>query len=289
MSEPATTWHAGPDLLDRYARGDIDQARAASLEAHVLECARCRRALAPTVGPDRLEDSWHGLVAAVDAPRPGLLERLLLRVGVGDHTARLLAATPTLRLSWLAGVALALGFAVAAAHSGRGERGLLLFLILAPLLPVAGVAAAFTRSLDPTYDLALAAPLPAFRLLLVRSAAVLATTLAVAAVAALALPGFEWITAGWLVPAVALSLTSLAVATFVPPVGAAAAVAAAWVTGVVGSEVLGEGGLRAALRPGPISSAAFSVSGQLALVAVGVLALLVVRRRHDRFEIERTA
>jgi len=288
VTEPSTTWHAEPGLLDRYARGDIDHARACSLEAHLLDCARCRDALAPAVGPDRLAESWDGLAAALDAPRPGFLERLLLRVGVREHDARLLVATPTLRLSWLSGVVLALAFAVLAAHGGQGERSLLLFLIVAPLLPVAGVAAAFTRGLDPTYDLAIAAPLPAFHLLLIRSAAVLATTLAVVAVAALGLPGFDWIMAGWLVPAVALSVSSLALATFVSPVSEAAAVSAGWVAGVVGSEVLGDGTLRAVFRPGPISSVAFSPSGQLALVAVTILAVLVVASRHDRFEIERT-
>jgi len=287
MSDPATTWHAEPDLLDRYARGDIDHARACSLEAHLLECARCRLALAPAVDTGRLEDSWDGLVAALDAPRPGRMERLLVRLGVREHTARLLAATPTLRLSWLAGVVLALGFAVAAAHGGRGERSLLLFLLLAPLLPVAGVAASFTRGVDPTYDVALAAPMPAFHLLLIRSTAVLGTTMVVAAVAALGLPDLGWIVAAWLVPAVALTVVSLALATFQAPVTAAATVAAVWVGGVLGSEALSDGGLRA-FRPGPISSAAFTAGGQLALVAVTILALLVVTSRHDRFEIERT-
>ena len=288
MSEPATTWHAGPDLLDRYSRGDIDPARASSLEAHLLECARCRQALAPSVDPGRLDGSWNSLVAALDAPRSGRLERLLVRLGVREHTARLLVATPTLRLSWLAGVVLALGFAVAAAHGGRGERSLLLFLIVAPLLPVAGVAASFTRGIDPTYDVALAAPMPAFHLLLIRSAAVLGTTLVVAAVAALGLPDLGWIVAAWLVPAVTLSVVSLALATFQAPLMAAATVATVWVAGVTGSEALGDGSLRAVLRPGPISSAAFTAGGQLALVAVTILAVLVVTSRHDRFEIERT-
>lgn len=288
MSEPATTWHAAPDLLDRYARGDIDHARACSLEAHLLECAQCRQAVGPSVDAGRLDSSWNAVVAALDAPRPGSLERLLVRLGVREHTARLLAATPALRLSWLAGVALALGFAVAAAHGGRGERSLLLFLLVAPLLPVAGVAAAFTRGLDPTYDLTLAAPLPAFHLLLIRSAAVLGTTVAVAALAALGLPDMGWIVAGWLVPAVALTVVSLALATFVAPVTAASTVAAVWVGGVLGGEALGDGSLRAAFRPGPISSVAFSPSGQLALVAVAALAVLVVTSRHDRFEMEGT-
>lgn len=288
MNDPSPTWHADTDVLHRYARGDVDPARAYSLEAHLLECASCRHALAPAVDADRLDQSWNGLAAALDAPRPGLAERALGAVGIRDDTARLLAATPTLRLSWVVGVVLALGFAVAAAHGGQGERSLLLFLIVAPLLPVAGVAAAFTRRLDPTYDVALAAPLPAFHLLLIRSTAVLGTTLAVATVAAVGLPDPGWIVAGWLVPAVALTVVSLAAATFVSPFAAATTVASLWVGGVVGSEVVSAGTVRALLRPGPISSAAFTTGGQLTLVVVTALAVLVISGRHDRFEIGRT-
>ena len=70
-----------------------------------------------------------------------LVERTLVHLGVRDHVARLLVATPSLHLSWFAAAAAALGFAVLAAV--QRPDGLLFFLVLAPLLPVAGVAFAF--------------------------------------------------------------------------------------------------------------------------------------------------
>ena len=100
-------------------------------------------------------------------PRPGFVEGLLTRLGVPPHVARLLGVTPSLTLSWLGAVAIALAVAVAGAY--QGERGLALFLCVAALAPVAGVAATFARGIDPTHELGLAAPMSSVRLLLLRT------------------------------------------------------------------------------------------------------------------------
>ena len=104
---------------------------------------------------------------------------MLARLGVAPHVARLLAVTPSLTVSWFGAVAIAL--AVAVAGSYQGERGLVLFLCVAALAPVAGVAATFGRGIDPTHELALAAPMSSVRLLLLRTVAVVAVTLVVTA------------------------------------------------------------------------------------------------------------
>jgi len=155
-------------------------------------------------------------------------ERALTRVGVPEHTARLIAATATLRVSSVLAAAVALGFSVLAARAG--PRGVVMFLALAPMLPLAGVAATFGPGVDPTYEIARAAPTRAFRLLLVRGTAVLAVTLVVSGVAALTLPQLDWTASAWLLPSLALTVASLALATFVPPIQAAVAVAWLWVT-----------------------------------------------------------
>lgn len=270
------TWHADAPLLARYAAGDLDPARALSVEAHMVSCATCRSALAPFADRERLDDVWDELVESIDAPRPGLVERLLARMGVAEHVARLLAATPSLRLSWLAAVALCL--ALAALAAAEGGRGALVFLVLAPLLPVAGVAAAFGPEVDPTYQLGLAAPFSAARLLLLRAVAVLVTTTWLAAASALVVPDFGWTAAAWLLPALGLTLVTLALATAVPPPLSAGSVAMTWVVLVAAAERLSSSDL-----------AAFGSGAQVVYLVVAVGAALVLAIRINSFELERSA
>ncbi len=102
-----TTWHADAALLAHYAADELDDARAYSVEAHLMACETCRTALGPAVSAARLDAMWAEVAERVDAPRPGIVERSLVWLGVKEHAARLLAATPSLRLSWLAAEALA--------------------------------------------------------------------------------------------------------------------------------------------------------------------------------------
>ncbi len=169
---------------------------------------------------------WAGVTDALDAPRVPLVERLLTAVGIAPDTARLVAVTPSLQLSWLTGTTVALLMALALAQTG--ERGIGLFLALAPVLPVAGVAVAFGPRTDPLHEVAVAAPYSSFRLLLLRSAAVLTTSLLLAVPAAALLPATAWVAAGWLLPALALTCTALALATRVDPVVSSAVLAGCW-------------------------------------------------------------
>jgi len=269
MSE---TWHADPRDLAEYSAGAIADARAASIEAHLVTCAHCRGQVNGLVDQDRLERAWFAIVDTLDAPRPTLLERVLGRLGVRSDTARVLAATPSLQGSWLLGVVVALAFATIAAQSGT-DRGLALFLTLAPLLPVAGVAAAFGPTLDPTWEITAAAPGGGFHLLLLRAASIFGATLAAAALAALALPGLSWTAAAWVLPALALTLTSLALSTFTSSERAAAAVAAGWIAVVLVSAH----GTQDLLS-------AFEAGGQLRLAIVAAAATMLVARRRDLFE-----
>lgn len=265
------SWHADAELIERFARGEIDEPQAFSLEAHVLACARCRAALAPHMARERHERVWEAVRERVDAPARTPLEALLVRAGVRDDVARLLAATPSLTLGWLAAVALSLAFAVAAAHAGG--RGLQLFLTLAPLLPLSGVAAAYGRGLDPIYEIGLAAPAGGFRLLLVRAVAVFAVTSALAGVAALALPRLDAEAAAWLVPALALSACSLALGTFVAHIVAFAGSAIAWVAAVLFAEAMTADRL-----------AAFHTTGQVTCAVVAAVAVAVIAARRSSFE-----
>ncbi len=221
------SWHLDDDLLDTYAEGrPLSAALAASVEAHLERCATCQSRLVPAADPARLDAVWAEVEDALDAPRAGLLERLLLRAGVASDTARLLAVTPSLQASWLTGTAVVLTLALLVAHSG--ERGLALFLALAPVLPVAGIAVAFGPRTDPLHEVAVAAPYSSFRLLLVRSAAVLTATAVLAVPATFLVPSTPLVAAAWLLPALALSVTSLALAARVDPVVSSAGLSGTW-------------------------------------------------------------
>ena len=278
MGGPDTTgaWHADGALLAAYHDQRLDVAARWSVEAHLTSCAACRLQAGALVDPARLERLRAALIDAVDLPRAGVAERLLVRLGVAEQTARLLAATPALRGSWLLAVAAVLGFAVAAGWTHPGQDANLVFLCVAPLLPLAGIAAAYGPGVDPTYEIGLAAPLPSFRLLLLRAAAVLGTAAMLAAAASLALPQLGPGVAGWLLPSLGLTASGLALATTVEPLRAIGITAGAWILAVVVT----------VMPPAP-SSVLFAVAGQVAFAALALLGagVLLVRRGH--FESDR--
>lgn len=132
----AGAWHADGELLAAYAAGRLDVAGTWSVEAHLTSCAGCREMSGALAEPERLRRGRAALIATVDVPRTGVVERLLVRLGVPDHTARLLAATPALRGSWLLAVAIAL--AAAGSRLAPERRG---GVMAAPtLLAVTGAA-----------------------------------------------------------------------------------------------------------------------------------------------------
>jgi hypothetical protein len=261
------SWHADPAVLALYAAGSLDDVRALSVEAHLSACEPCRLQLAGAADQARLEAVWDRVVVAVEEPRRSGAERMLRRAGVPEHLVRLVAATPSLSGAWLAAVTLCLGLAVVAANIGN--RGSVGFLVLAPLLPVAGVAGAYGPWLDPMYEVSVAAPISNFKLLLLRASATLTATVALASAAALALPGPAWQAAAWLVPSLALTLAALALGSYLSQEAAALVVGVAWVVAVM---------LGAAIADDRL--AAFQVGGQTACLAVALAAgALLVRRR----------
>jgi hypothetical protein len=265
-------WHADPDTLIQYAQGRIDEAEAFSLEAHLPACPSCRAALASLVDRGRLDRVWRDVVHEVERPQGNLLERFLAWVGVPGHMARLLGATPSLRLSWVLAVAVALAFTVMAARGAEG--GVLVFLVVAPLVPVAGVAVVYGPAMDPVYEIGLASPTGGFRLLLIRATAVLLTSAGVAGAAALGLPDLGWTAVAWLLPSLALTLLSLALSTTASPYGAAGTVTVLWVVGVTVTERLVE-------EP----FAAFGFDAQILFGAIAIASVLLVVARRDAFEL----
>jgi hypothetical protein len=114
----------------------------------------------------RLAANFAAIEAELDAPTPGLLARILVRLGVGEGTVPLVTATPALRRSFIVSVLIAVLFALSAAtnNTGDGADRIVVFLTMAPLIPLVGVALAFGPRVDPTHEVALAAPIDGFRL-----------------------------------------------------------------------------------------------------------------------------
>ena len=277
-----TSAHIDEHLLIGYCELSVTAATAAAIETHLMTCAECRGdlgAVAATAakGSDELEVMWGEILQCVDRPRLSISERLLGAIGVRESTARLLATTPALRLAWLVAVALVAAFAVAADGLG-GDRPWLL-LVVAPLLPLVGVATAFGPALDPTYEIGVAAPLSGFTLTLLRTIGVLATTMPVLIVASIAAPGTGWASLGWLLPALALVSVTLALSSWMSPERAACAVGITWLVALV---VLIH---RNAAGDFISTSMIFAPSGQLVTAVVAVAGATVVVARKHRFDL----
>ncbi|WP_439948400.1 zf-HC2 domain-containing protein [Streptomyces sp. BBFR109] len=272
---PRRAWHLAEEDLRAYDRGELAPPLLWSADAHLAGCGECRERLAALADPAALDAGWARLDAELDVPRPGLLERLLLRFGVADHTARLLAATPVLRRSWLLAVTAVLVMTVAASEALRRADSPTLFLALASLLPLAGVALAYGPALDPTYEMAVVAPMHGFRLMLVRTVAVLAVGLGINGLATLALPGYGLGALAWLLPALALTATGLALTPRLGPVLAPALTGGGWVALLAVAESRGHGD--APLPP-------FTPAGQTAAAAVAALAIGLLFHARDRFD-----
>jgi hypothetical protein len=268
---PVPGWHADNDLLARYLRGEAGAALGSSVEAHLLRCAPCRLRIRPLVDPAPLGAVWSRIEEAVQAPRPGLMHRVVRRLGVADHDALLLAAAPSLRAGWLWGTAIALAFAAVAAAQG-GARGALFFLLLAPLVPVAGVAVSYGPDADDAYEPTVAAPYSSSRLLLLRALATLLTSVPLAAIGGLLLPWSAWAAATWLLPASAGVALTLAGSTWTSPARAASAVAVVWLVVV-------------AAVSAPVGAGTSTLLGSSALpcyAAVGLTAAVVFQARSGR-------
>ncbi len=280
--------HPGEDLLAGYAAGTVQAVVVWSVEAHLMGCARCRSALSAHVDAERLARNRSVLLVRAALGDGGRVRRLLCRCGLPDHVLRLLAATPSLRGSWLLSVigvlAVVAGEAAAVRYgwipSGgprrlagyRDPEVLAPFLLVAPLLVLAGVAAAFLPMFDPASRLAVAAPFSGVSLLLVRSVAALVAALVPVVGAAFLLPGPGWLPVALLLPSLALCASALAAATVMDPRAAAVTAGVLWAVPVLL--------LTTAHGPLPVVQR----NAQFASAAVLCACAVVLLARRDRFE-----
>jgi hypothetical protein len=231
MSTATNGWHLDGELARRYSEHRVPGVLATSVEQHLVACAPCRALLRPAVPVERRAAVWTEVLERVQAPPLGRLERLLRRAGLDEPTARLIAVTPLLRTSWLAGTAFVLVLALLAAETSA--QAVALFLVLAPVLPVAGVALTFGPAADPAHEIVAGTPYPPVRLLAVRTLVVVSSTFLPAGVAAALLPVDMGLTLAWLLPALALTVGTLALSTRLAPHVAASTLGIGWVSVVL--------------------------------------------------------
>lgn len=263
------TWHVGPEVLAAYVAGDLDAVNGASVEQHLIRCEECREAIRPLVDAHALERAWTGIRDTIESPTQPLAVRAARRLGLPEPASVLLAATASLRTAWLAGAIVAVGFATLAVGLA-GENLIAPFLLVAPMVPVLGVAAAYGPLQDPLETLVVTAPYGRSRLIMVRTLAVLVSVLPVTAALGLLLPGPTWLAAAWLGPALTLVPVLLALSSFVGPRTGGAIVAIAW-SGVVLLSV------RELPATWPVEAS--QQVAYLALAAVSGLVLLLRSRR----------
>jgi hypothetical protein len=226
-SETASgSWHVDAESLRSWVDGDAGSLVSVSVEQHVLRCAHCRDKVAVLV-PETTRRAWEDVLAAIEVPRPGRAQRLLIRLGLSQTDSLIASSAPTLRAAWLLGTIGVLLFVVIAAVLAH-DGGLGLFLVVAPLIPVTGVAVAYGPSSDPSYETVVATPFSMVRLILLRTVSVLVTSVPLVVVAGLFLPTSPLVAVAWLLPAAGFIAVVLTASNWVDSTHAAAAVGVGW-------------------------------------------------------------
>ncbi|GAB1513787.1 anti-sigma factor [Actinophytocola sp. KF-1] len=247
------TWHASDDLLQGYVDGDDLAADVVwAVEVHMETCAGCRARLADRADAvvPLLDRVWADLEPA---PEPAPVRR-------GRRLATW--ATPAMG-PWLAMTVLVTLTALLADQLIPRPYPSLA-LLLAPIAPVAGVAAAWARGLDPAHELVAATPRSGLYLVLRRTLAVLALVLPLLAVTTWASP------LRWLLPCLAFTVATLALGGFLGVRRAAAGLVTGWAALVIGPSLV------TAAPPLVLEPAALGIWA--AVLAAGVA---VVRLRAD--------
>jgi hypothetical protein len=272
-----TEWHADTADVAAYLSGRAPRAVAASLEAHLLHCSRCREQVALGTRDDETEAAWERLADAVDRPSPSVVRR----IAGGRGWARSVAATP-LMVQAAATAVLLVGVVPLVTALATGSGGLVTLLLLAPLAPMAAVVVSYRQAADPAGEMSLATASAGLRLVAARSLVVAAVALPLALGVLLVVDRVVQdvpaaLAVGWCLPGLAMAaLVLLAGTTRFDPVYVAAGLAVGWAL-TVGAVV----SVHRSLRPELLADVLASPGAQVAALAVATAALLLTVARRD--------
>jgi hypothetical protein len=283
-----TAFHLVDDVLAAYRDQQCGPVQRASAEAHLLACDGCRRrfaalhhraAQAPdpaapstviaTSQPETdLDGVWDRVLRGVEQGPGGRPDRVLRRLGVGSSDVPVVRAVAAGAAEWSIAAAVVIATAALAAGLGGLARSWVPFVVLAPLWPPLGVAATYRFGARALAPFETTAPYPPARLLLWRTAYVLATAVPVTVAFGATIGGRGWLWASWLLPSLVCTLVVVVAATWVDPVRPAIAVAAVWTIGVLATAE-GRGA-------SPLTS---ELAVQATCAALAVLGALVLAQR----------
>jgi hypothetical protein len=220
-------WHADPELLARYAAGELSHSGQAAVETHLNACSRCRAASRQLVEPDGLDLVWTGIATTIAAPQLPLPLRLLHRLGVRHTDLVVIRASSSMWLAWALAMLGAIVFAILTSSFTTYQQQVF-YAVVAPLLPALLVAGAYDAS-DPTRELMAATPFSKLRIALLRTALAVAAALPVVILMSKVVPGLAGRSGPWLLPSLALTLLSLTLLTWWTAPVTVGTVSAGWI------------------------------------------------------------
>jgi hypothetical protein len=251
------TAHVPAAALAAYAAGEpLDHAAGWTVEVHLEGCARCRERLGGLAAPALRELLGEARTAILHQARTGprpVPHRRLRR--------RLLRWTDWSLIAWAVTTftAILAAFLLDRNYPERPST----VLLLAPVAPLAGLAVAWSRRANPTWELIAGTARAGMELLLRRTLTVLATVLPLLAVAGLALGRNP---ALWLLPCLTFTAATLLLGSRIGVPWAAASLGGGWLTVITAMPFLNgdvpapaETLLRAEATPGWAAAAAILV------------------------------
>ncbi len=226
----------------------------------------------------RIDANWRAIRIELDAPTPGVVERSLRACGLPSEVTRMMAATPALRRSWFVALFVVATIGLIALGDAQPRDAFFNVALLAPLVPVAGIAMAYSPSNDPAREIELATPSKGLRLLLVRAATVQAVTTLVLGGVSLLMPVPALVAISWLLPSLGLTSVVLGLMAVMGPRRAAWTGSLGWV-----------GIMLVTSRQFDDRLDAFGPGTQMIALILVLLGLAAVRRHRERFDLLRDA